>query len=271
MYLAIDVGATKTLVAVFSKEGKLLHEQKIATSKKYDQFLTDLQSALQQSEFKDFQISACCCAIPGRVDRQNRVGVRFGNLLWQNVPIGKDLDDMLRLNSVLVENDAKLGGLFEASLVINEFKRVLYVPIGTGIGVALITDGVIDLDKDDLGGHSLMLDNHGKVESWEAFASGRALVKRFEKKAGELNNAIAWQAYAKDVAKGLGVLIESFQPDVIIISGSVGAHLEKFGSFLKDELKKYQNNMVQIPPIIKADKAEEAVIYGCYEYIKQNV
>jgi hypothetical protein len=27
---------------------------------------------------------------------------------------------------------------------------------------------------------------------------------------------------------------------------------------------------VPIPPLLKAQRPEEAVVYGCYEYIKQN-
>src|SRR5437868_14543542 len=95
MYLAIDVGATKTLLAIFSKDAKVLHEQKISTDKKYDRFLADLQSTLQQSEFKDYQITACCCAIPGKVDRSAGVGITLGNLPWQNVPIRSDLEKIL--------------------------------------------------------------------------------------------------------------------------------------------------------------------------------
>src|SRR5436190_19776913 len=115
MYLAIDVGATKTLLAVFSPEGKLLHEQKIVTDKKYDRFLKDLKTTLGQADFEKFKITACCCAIPGKVDRQSGDGLTFGNLTWKNLPIADDLKNLLGNLPVTVENDANLAGVFEAS------------------------------------------------------------------------------------------------------------------------------------------------------------
>jgi hypothetical protein len=50
----------------------------------------------------------------------------------------------------------------------------------------------------------------------------------------------------------------------------VGAHFEKFQPFLEEALKKINNPLVPVPHLLKAQRPEEAVIYGCYEYIVQN-
>lgn len=269
MYLAIDVGATKTLLAVFSEDGKLIHEQKIPTNHKYGQFLAEVASVIQNEHFKKQQISAACCAIPGRIDRDTGIGTSFGNLPWKNVPVRTDFEKILAGTAVFIENDAKLAGLYEA-LIHKKYKKVLYLTLSTGIGSSFIVDGKIDEAYADAEAGHMVLEHEGKLKTWEDFASGQALVERFGKKASELDNPFAWKAYAKDVARGLDALLAVLQPDAIIIGGSVGVHLEKFSTQLKGELKKYGNNMVPIPPIIKANKTEEAVIYGCYEYIKQN-
>lgn len=57
-------------------------------------------------------------------------------------------------------------------------------------------------------------------------------------------------------------------PDAIIIGGGVGTHFHKYGKFLRAELKKYENPMVKTPNVYQAKHPEEAVIYGCYELIK---
>ena len=57
----------------------------------------------------------------------------------------------------------------------------------------------------------------------------------------------------------------------MIIGGGVGSHFEKFSAPLNDEMKKLELPMVNIPPIIKAKRAEEAVVYGCYDYINQKL
>jgi predicted NBD/HSP70 family sugar kinase len=270
MYLAIDVGATKTLLAVFSSAGKLLHKQKLATNQKYQQFLADLRHAIKQIEFKKYRFSACCCAIPGKIDRQKGVGLTLGNLPWSNAPIRADLEKIVGNLPIFIENDGNLAGLYEAHLVHDKYQKVLYLTISTGIGDGIIIDGKIDPDFADGESGQMVLEHEGRLQKWEDFASGRAFRAHYGKKASEVDNPFVWKQYSQALAKGIGELVATLQPEVIIIGGGVGAHLEKFASFLTEELKKYANNMVQIPPIIKADKAEEAVIYGCYEFIKQN-
>lgn len=269
MYLAVDVGATKTLLAVFSDDGKVLYEQKIATNKKYDQFLDDLRSVLKQNEFSKYQITAACCAVPGKVDRKKGIGLTFGNLPWHNVPISNDLEKQIGNVTVFVENDANLAGLYEAS-VHKKYKKVLYLTLSTGIGDGIIINGKIDPDFADSESGQMVLEHEGRLQKWEDIASGRAFRQKYGKKASEVENPFVWKQYSRAVAKGIGELIATLQPDVVIIGGSVGAYLEKFAEPLKEELEKYHNNMVPVPSIIKADKPMEAVIYGCYEYIRQN-
>jgi hypothetical protein len=50
----------------------------------------------------------------------------------------------------------------------------------------------------------------------------------------------------------------------------LGTYFHKYGDFLVKELEKYQNTMVSIPPIVQAKRPEEAVVYGCYDFIKQH-
>lgn len=268
MYLAIDVGATKTLVAIFSKDRTVLQEQKIKTSNKYDQFLKDLGAVLEQEKFSKDKITAVCCAIPGKIDRQAGVGLTFGNLPWQNAPLGNDVEKIAGAK-VFLENDANLAGLYEA-VTHKKYKKVLYLTLSTGIGAGFIIQGKIDPAFADAEVGHMVLEHEGKLKVWEDFASGKALVERFGKTAEQLDNPFAWKSYAKDVARGIDVLLAVFQPDVVIIGGGVGAHLDKFVEPLEKELKQIGNHMVPIPPIIQADKAEEAVVYGCYEFIKQN-
>ena len=114
-----------------------------------------------------------------------------------------------------------------------------------------------------------MLEHDGTIQKWEDFASGRALKTRYGKLASEIDDPQIWEAYAKDLAPGIEQLLAVIQPDVVIIGGGVGAHFEKFSAPLETELKKLESAMVRIPPVIKAQRPEEAVIYGCYDLIKQ--
>ncbi len=265
MYLAVDIGGTKTLLACFSPTGNLKKSVKFPTANSYSQFLTDLMLYLKDLETKDYD--AGCVAIPGIVDRRHGRGVKFGNLPWKNVPIEADVEKLIEA-PVIVENDAKVGGFYEALLTKNEFNSVVYVTLGTGIGISLIVDGVIDIKTDDMGGHSLMVHNNGKTQSWESLTSGKAIVKQFGKRAEAITDDTIWHSIARNLAVGLMSLISKYQPDAIIMGGGVGKYFENFANPLNDELKRFQTPLSHIPAIRPARRPEESVIYGCYELAK---
>lgn len=267
MYLAVDIGGTKTLLASFSTEGKLLNEVKIPTAKRYAEFLQDFAKNIQVLGPIDYH--AVGVAIPGKVDREHGRGVSFGNLPWKNVPIEADIQSIVNA-PVVVENDAKLGGLSEAINIKNEFKRVLYVAIGTGIGVALINDDIIDAEFGDGGGHDLILEYQGKMHRWDAIASGKAIVKKYGVKAENITAASSWKNIAHGIAVGLSTLIAMIQPEAIVISGGVGQFYDRFSKYLTIELKKYDNPLFSFPSIRGAKRPQEAVLYGCYEIVKQH-
>jgi glucokinase len=269
MYLAIDLGGSKTLLAVFDKSGKVLEEYKFPTNEDYKQFLADLDAALTQ-HLAHHKFIAAAMAVPGQIDPGKTIVRRFGNLDWRDIPIKKDIEKILNYIPLFLDNDAKVAGLSEAETH-KQFRKLLYITVSTGIGVGLIVDGKIDTVLADSEPGQMMLDYDGKIQKWEDISSGRALVKRYGKKASEIEDSDIWKEFAKPLALGLNELIAVLQPNAIVVGGGVGAHFEKFSMFLKEELAKLENEMVRTPPVIKASRPEEAVIYGCYQLIKQNV
>ena len=57
--------------------------------------------------------------------------------------------------------------------------------------------------------------------------------------------------------------------EVIIIGGGVGAHFDRFGKFLEEEMREYSSDLVPTPVLREALHAEQAVIYGCLTLIQQ--
>lgn len=269
MYLGIDIGASKTLLAVFEPDGKLAFEHKLATPQDYPQFLSEIRKAAH-SDLAQYKFDWACCAVPGWLDLKAGIAVNFGNLPWQNVHVRKDLQEILPGVQVLIHNDAKLAGLSEALLVQKKYRKVLYLTISTGIGGGVIIDGIIDPELANFEPGQMVFDFDGQRQQWEDIASGRIIKQRYGKLASEIEDPAIWQEYAKSLVIGFEDLLATIQPDAVIIGGGVGAHFEKFQSYLEDGLKQIANPMVPIPPLLKAQRPEEAVIYGCYEYIKQN-
>ncbi len=269
-YLAIDIGATKTLFAVFETGGKIIFEHKIKTASDYKQFKSELADILA-NELGPYKFSYCCCAVPGWIDFEKGLAVAFGVLPWQNVAIKKDLQDLMSGVKITFNNDAKLAGLSEAKLLHQKYKKVLYLTISTGIGGGVIINDVIDENFTNFEPGQMVFEHEGKAQKWEDFASGQALHNRYGKLASEIEDDSIWTSFAQLIALGLEELLATIQPDVVIIGGGVGAHLEKFKDFLDEAINVNKNPMVPVPPIIKAHRPEEAVIYGCYDYITQNL
>lgn len=269
MILTVDVGGSKVLVATFSDEGKVEKSKKFKTPIMYPDFLKELKSTI--SELLDgAQPEACAIALPGTLDRENGVALYFGNLPWENVAIRQDLSDVLHC-PIYLENDAKMAGLAEADSVKEHYSRVLYVTVSTGIGLGLTVDGKIDHTVQDAGGKGITMEHRGKLMAWEEFASGKAIVAQTGKMASEITDEQDWYLVARNLAIGLVELSVLLSPDVIIIGGGVGAHLDKFHEKLWNELELYHHKMVKLPQIIKAQHPEQAVNYGGYLLAKQHL
>ena len=267
MYVGIDIGGTKTLVAVLTNDGEVRETKKFLTPHNYDHFILELAHAVHHFDHSDFV--AAGVGMPVTVfDRKHGRGVSYGNLPWKNVNIARDIEKIVKC-PLVIENDAKMAALSEAMLLKHEFERVLYVTVSTGIGVGLVQKGVIDISVGDAGGRSMLLEHRGKMVSWEDFASGRAIVSRYHKRAEEITDAETWTKISRDLAQGFIQLIALMQPEVIVIGGSVGTYFDRYGKILTAEIKKYHLPLVPLPVLRQAQRPEESVVFGCYDLAKQ--
>lgn len=265
MYVTIDIGGTKTLVARMAKNGSIEESVKFPTPKKYDDF--KMQLADNIAKITTSSITLVCVAAPGRIDREKGIVLAFGNLSWENIPLRDDIHAITK-STVLIENDAKLAALSEARLLKPHRKKVTYLTVSTGIGGGTVVNNVLDPDLQDAEVGRMLFERNGELVKWESFASGKAIVARFGKLASEINDPEIWKIVSHDLAMGIMDIAANIQPNAIIIGGGVGSHFHKFGHFLKAELQKYADPLVTIPEIVQAKHPEEAVIYGCYELIK---
>lgn len=265
MYLGIDVGGTKTLLASLDDNGVIIENQKFPTPQDYNQFLSDLRINLDQLNNKEFR--AVGVGLPGYIERSEGVARSFGNLAWSAAPIQADIEKIVG-SPVAIENDAKMAGLSE-SMLKPDYKRLLYVTISTGVGYSLIVDHIIDPNLGDGGGNTIMLEHNGAIVSWESFASGKAIVTTYGKMAKDITDEPTLDAIARNISLGLIELVAITEPEIVVIGGSVGQYADRFIEPLTQYMKKMETPLLPMPKIEPAVRPEEAVIYGCYDYAKQ--
>jgi predicted NBD/HSP70 family sugar kinase len=268
MYVGIDIGGTKTLVAKLSDKGEIVDSRRFPSNPDYPAFLKQLDENLRQLDLSgDLH---CCAGIPGLVNRDKGTVHALGNLPWHDKPIRDDISKLLGGATVTIENDARLAGLSEARLVMDKYSDVLFMTVSTGIGGAFIQNGRIAKALQDAEMGKMPLIHDGEYIQWEEFASGRGVLKRFNQKASEISDPESWRVIGENIAQGLGPVCCIVQPEVVILGGSVGAHADKFSGFILEFLTKRLHPVVRRPAaILPARRADEAVIYGCYDLAKQ--
>jgi predicted NBD/HSP70 family sugar kinase len=262
MYMGIDIGGTKTLIAALTNEGEIHESVKFPTPENYDDFLIELAANVANLTTKDFKAGAV--AAPGTIDRKLGTFEKGGNLKWKNVPVQHDVERITHC-PMLLENDANLAGLSEAMLVKDKYSKVLYLTISTGIGSGYIVDKQIDPGMADSEAGQMLIQRGDKLIKWESFASGKAMYEKYNQKASDIEDPAIWQAVVQTWVVGFIELLAVIEPDVIVLGGGVGHYLPKYHKYLMEALKVYATPMVPVPPIIQAGRPEEAVVYGCYD------
>ena len=261
MYLCIDVGGTKTIVAMLDKRGKILHSIKFATLPDEDAFYANLIQQIKIN-FVLASVKYIAVALPGVV-KDNRA-VWYGNLPWQNLDIAARLEADFGLPTV-VENDANLAALAEAR---RHHGRSLYLTFSTGIGGGIIENGKIPAKFQDFEpGHTVYVHRDQSAE-WEDIASGKAIRDFYGRNADEITDPKAWQEVAQRINLGLAPLLLSLKPKTVIFGGPVGLALANYRRPLRKLLKSELGQKTILPRFQIAKYGNMSVIYGCYFYAK---
>lgn len=271
MYMCIDFGGTKTSVAMVEEDGSVVYRNKIKTDHDYNAHIKNLVTLIKHDLGND--IKAVCLSVPGLINRKEGIVHALGNLPWKDQKIRDDLAKHFPGKKILLENDAKLGGLGEARAADGKYKRVLYITIGTGIGVALIVNGKISKDLEDMEiGKTPLYYKDGHLKHWEDMVSGRAIFEQYGKKASEINDDAIWEDIGLKIGYGLGAACSALQPDVIIFGGGIGQYADKFSPVIAKYLDDNLHSIVRKPQAyLPPTYVEDSVLRGCYEYIKDHV
>lgn len=244
--LAFDIGGTKIAYTIIDENGCFLNEViKVSTPKTavgiYDLLKTTVKGL-------EDQIDGVAIATAGAVNNEGtRITSHVGNL-----PEGYNQTDFMSLTTkpVLLENDANSAAWAEFSIgAAKGCKNAVVLTLGTGVGAGIIVDGKLLKGKSGAAGemHFPIDSGHkrqctcGLYDCFEAFASGTGLnvnareymgpdatsydVIRGLKEGNHQARAAfdKWQGY---LTKGLIMLANIFDPEMIVLSGSMAKFVE---------------------------------------------
>lgn len=136
---------------------------------------------------------------------------------WVDCP-AQDLMDTVIGRPTIVMNDGDAAGLAETyyGAARGETGLVIVTTLGTGIGSALIYDGVL-VPNSELG--------HLEIDGFEAEKRAAASIRESED--------LSWGRYAKRLQRYYGTLDFLFSPDLFVVGGGISRHADKFLPQLK--------------------------------------
>lgn len=268
-YLGIDIGGTKTLVVVFDKDGSITLQEKIETSSNYEDFLKKIEKIV--ADLSTNTNIACGLATPGIVDRESGIVNSFGaNVDWRDKKIGEDISQVIGNIPVIIENDAKAAGLAEAGALVGQYESVLYLTVSTGIGGALLKNGQLVKEVRDAEMGHIQLEYEGRTQTWESFASGKAIFERYGKRASDIDSEQQWQEIGERIGYGLAVCCDIMQPQAVVFGGGAGQHADKFTKYTANYLDKHLQAAVKRPVLLPPKYADNSAIHGCFLLLKQH-
>ena len=191
----------------FSAERQRIDTPSESTPKAVAKVMAEL---LEQFEKSDSPVGV---TIPGVV-RRNGVVASAANIdkSW----IGTDADDLLEDKlgrTVRVINDADAAGLAEARYGVATGREglVIVTTLGTGIGSALLYDGVL-VPNSELG--------HLEIEGHDAETQAANSARK--------RDDLSWEQWAKRLSTYYQALEKLFSPDLFVIGGGVSKNGAEF-------------------------------------------
>ena len=300
--IGVDLGGTNIVGAVM-KDGEIVEERKVPTeaSKGAEHVLDNIASVVKELLKVYPEIRKVGVGTPGAVAEDGTISGAYNIKGFHGTNLYDGLKNRLNQDFTIIGgNDVDVAALGEykfGSLPIS--KAMICVALGTGIGGGLIINGSIFYGASGNAlevGHMVIKNNGrdctcGRKGCFETYGSATGIKRTFDemltpeakskllddKKIDEVTTKDIYdyakdgdkfclevtEQVTKDLAVGIGNLVNIFNPDLIVIGGGVSLagdfFFEPLSKALKDQCFAKSYNTVKVVPSNLQDKAG---IYG---------
>jgi len=288
----IDLGGTKIegVILKSKMDPEVLLRKRIDTEaeKGYEHILNRIQLLVNQmTEEIGFKPNSLGIGTPGSTDPETGCLKNSNSTNLNNKPLHHDLKKKLAI-PVFMANDANCFAIAETKMGIvkEQFPKAeitFGVIMGSGVGGGLVINGKVWNGKHGIAGEwgHIFLDETGedcycgKQGCVETILAGKALERYYKEISGEekslktimadrLEDPFAQQTYERLIyffGKGLSIIINSIDPDVIIIGGGVGNVPQLYEEGI-ESVKRFTFNPEMKTPIVKPKLGDSAGVFG---------
>lgn len=235
-------------------------------------------------------IAAAGIGCPGSIDSERGICEYSNNIDMHHADLAGEFRKSLNI-PVHIENDANAAALGEYEMNAKGSRSFVFVTLGTGIGSGVIIDGEIFKGFNGAGaefGHTVINIGGeqctcGRKGCWETYASVTALIRQTKEamekhkdslmheiaeKEGRVSGLTSFLAakkgdkyaqyvvskYFEYIAEGITNLVNIFQPEILVIGGSIS----KEGDYLLNPVKAFveKNDFNRYMPKTKIEIAK---------------
>ena len=284
MTIGIDIGGTN-IKGVLLKGNKVIAKIKIKTKSKSNKKLLIAQifeciESMRKAHYECAhanKIKGIGIGVAGPVDFKNQKVLNPPNVTaLKNLYLGKLIEKKFKIKTI-IDNDVHLMVLAEAILGAGKGKKmVIGLGLGTGVGGGIVLNGKIMHGKGGTAGeigHTIIKKDGrrctcGSKGCLEAYISERGIKETAKEifgkeidtitlykmaKKGDKKAIKAWARVGENLGIGLANLVDTLNPDIIIIGGGIAGA----GEFLLVSARKEMKKNI-LSPIAKNTKVVRA-------------
>lgn len=260
LVIGLDLGGTNLKYALGTKTGELIFSGErpsnadVSRDAVFQTMIESTEELIAEAKKRGEAVEAIGVGSPGSIDfeKGQLIGETPNIVNWANAPIKGELEAKFNIPT-FADNDANIMALAEARLGAGkDYKNVLCLTLGTGIGGGILFDGQLWRGSHYSGaevGHVIIeykgrKCNCGNEGCFEQYASATGLVKTFKEiikekglenhfneinpkaifQLGLENNPVALQAIHQTIdylAVGIVTIANVIDPEVVVIGGGI--------------------------------------------------
>lgn len=260
--IGIDIGGTKTAIAIINQEGTITQRYDYPTEtndseKLFELIVKGINRLLVETKTTMTNYCGIGLGVPGKVDEVSGIAIYQNNILWHNFPIVERLSTVYPQTKIKIDNDVKVAAYAEYRLLQPEANDMFtYLTISTGIACTNIINEMI-LRGSGFSGEVgfLQIKTPRGTRTLESIASGPAIADYgqllYDNK--DVTTADVFRLWEQGddqattiinesmdaIAKTLYAIICLLDPKYIVLGGSVALKNPQYIHAVKQRLAQY--------------------------------
>jgi fructokinase len=291
MLIGIDWGGTKIEGIAMQPDGtELVRLRENTPRHDYEGCLRMIRAMIEALEARSGRTGSIGIGIPGSLEPVSRLGKGASSTWLLGRPVEADLRTAIG-REIRVENDADCFAASEAADGAGAGHNVVFaVILGSGAGAGIAVGGRAHHgpnnsggewghnplpfpDLTELPGGPCYCGRHGCMETW---VSGRAFEAQYALHAGEALQAreivelrrrgdrlagLCWDAWLDRVARGLATVVNTLDPDVLVMGGGM-SNVDELYDELPPALARRTFSTVFHTPVLRARHGDSSGVRG---------